>query len=128
MSQFEQVCTERDKAVERCVVLEAELAAAKGVQIGLARDIMALGLDVEEARSRLSDTSARWIPVGVRVPCEGETVLAFWYPAAPGNGVSHRNYAKATYLSGGRWVDAEDDDEHEYGTAHFWMPLPVAPK
>lgn len=58
-----------------------------------------------------------WIPVGVRLPIDGEPVLASW--------PQHNNVVGIAWRKkSGKWEDIEGS----IGDPSHWMPLPEPPK
>jgi hypothetical protein len=65
----------------------------------------------------------KWKTTSKRLPPEGTDVLCYWSPAAPGG---KDCYGVATYAGSDRWHEPEDDED-DYRTPEFWMPLPTPP-
>lgn len=63
-----------------------------------------------------------WKSTAKHLPKEGTTVLGWWGPANDDGGC----YAVATFARPGHWHDP-DDDEDDYRTPEYWMPLPLPP-
>jgi len=63
----------------------------------------------------------KWKSTEKHLPEEGDTVLCWWGPEDPGL------YGVATYARPEHWHDPEDDED-DYRTPEFWMPLPASPR
>lgn len=64
----------------------------------------------------------RWRDTKVTVPCDGDNVLGYWVPSAPGGNFD----CDVVHYYSGRWHEP-DNDEDDYRAPDFWMPLPKFP-